>query len=214
MNYLDHILSKAYFSPPSRLILDAFSKIGVDIQPFYLFQEGLSHQPFVQMKEGINEYWFGCLQEKDMDEIADIKWRNVTNKDLKLRLYKGNKCYAAKYQGELVAFTWYNIQECDYKGCRFLLKENEAYLFGMFTFHRFRGKGIAPYIRYGMYRELARLGRRNLYSISNRFNKSAINFKRKLRAEIVGSGIFVELFKMWRFNLKKVNISNIRRRFD
>ncbi|MCJ7773219.1 MAG: hypothetical protein MUP22_08815 [Desulfobacterales bacterium] len=209
IDYLEHIRSKARFSPFVRLILDAFSKAGIDIQPFYLFHEGVFGQNFVHQEDVFNKYSLGFLQEEEMGEIAAIKWRNINELELKLRLAEGKKCFGARYCGELAAFTWYNTKECDYKGCRFTLKDNEAYLFDAYTFFPYRGKGLAPYIRFELYKVLAKSGRSTLYSISNRFNISAINFKKKLRARIVGSGICVELFKIWRFNLKKLKMSDI-----
>jgi len=105
VDYLEHIKMKARFSPPVGLILDTFGKAGVDIQPFYLFHEGMFGQVCAQPKDDINEYWFGFLQEDEMDEIAAIKWRGVNESALKLRLDEDKKCFAAKYRGELAAFT-------------------------------------------------------------------------------------------------------------
>ena len=206
IDYLEHIRSKARFSPLVRLVLDVLSKAGIDIQPFYLFHEGIFGQTFIHQEDIFEEYWLGFLQEEDMGEIAAIKWRNIIEVELKLRLTEGKKCFGARYRGELAAFTWYNTKECHYKGCRFTLKDNEAYFFDAFTFFPYRGKGLAPYIRCELYKVLAKSGKNSLYSISNRFNIPAINFKKKLQARIVGSGIFVELFKIWRFNLKKLKI--------
>ena len=79
-------------------------------------------------------------------------------------------------------------------------------LFDAYTLDSFRGKGIAPYIRYQLYKELEKTGRMTLYSISERFNLSSIRFKKKLNARLVGQGLCVVLFKKWRFStrLKKL----------
>jgi hypothetical protein len=61
----------------------------------------------------------------------------------------------------------------------------------------YRGKGIAPYIRYLGYKELERLGRTRLYSISIYFNTPAVNFKKKLGAEFLELRLRVRLFRKW-----------------
>jgi len=70
-------------------------------------------------------------------------------------------------------------------------------LFDLYTLISFRGRGIAPYLRYQMYKELFRLGRKRLYSISNRYNTASIRFKTKLNAKILYSGVHLELLKRW-----------------
>ena len=65
----------------------------------------------------------------------------------------------------------------------------------------YRGKGIAPYIRYQLYKELTKLGRNKLYSISDFFNAPAIKFKKKLNAKSHKLILFIEIFNKWRFSL-------------
>lgn len=71
-----------------------------------------------------------------------------------------------------------------YEGKRiFRLKEDEAYLNFMYTYNEFRGQNLAPYLRYHCYKMLEKENKLKLYSISEYFNKPAINFKEKLKAK-------------------------------
>ena len=85
------------------------------------------------------------------------------------------------------------------------IKENEAYLLNMFTFNSFRGKNLAPYLRYYCYRYLENRNITIKYSISNYFNKSAIKFKKKLNSKHLILYVNIELFKklQWHFVLKR-----------
>ena len=86
-------------------------------------------------------------------------------------------------------------------GYKFPLKDNEAYLFDAYTLMHFRGKGLAPYIRYQCYKELAKSDRHKLFSISNYFNTPSIKFKNKLNAKFLELRLSVELFRKWSFDL-------------
>ncbi len=185
-----------------RLILDVFDRIGIRIMPYYVVLEGLFNSTMPHLEKGFDEYKIGHLGTKDMKAISTIPTREFPVEKFLLRLKEGKKCIGVKHQGEVVAFTWYNLDECHFKGYRFPLKKDEAYLFDAYTLVYFRGKGIAPYIRYQCYKELARLGRYKLYSISDYFNTPSIRFKKKLNAKILELGLYVELLKKWHFNAK------------
>ena len=69
----------------------------------------------------------------------------------------------------------------------------------------FRGRGIAPFIRYQLYKEVAKLGKQKLYSISDAFNAPSLKFKKKLNAILVEKHIDIEIFSRWKYSflLKK-----------
>jgi hypothetical protein len=116
---------------------------------------------------------------------------------LQRRLEKGKLCFGAKYRGELAAFTWFELDLLDAgRYCRPLARD-EAYLFDAYTPIPYRGKGIAPHIRYLGYKELEKLGRTRLYSISLYFNTPAVNFKRKLGARFLELRLLVRVFRKW-----------------
>jgi len=146
-----------------------------------------------------NEYELGFLGLQDMKVIGSIPFREISYEEVLTRLKEGKMCFGAKQEGNLAAFSWCDIEEFNFKGLGFPLRKNEAYLFDAYTFDSFRGRGMAPYLRYQLYKELAKMGRHRLYSVSERFNASSLRFKRKLNARVIGSGLYVGIFDRWRF---------------
>ncbi|MEJ2162824.1 MAG: hypothetical protein P8X60_05745, partial [Robiginitalea sp.] len=87
-----------------------------------------------------------------------------------------------------------------YRGKEFKLNSNEAYLENMYTFEAFRGKNLAPYLRYQCYNLLAAEGKTQCYSISNYFNNSSLRFKQKLNAQHLELWLHMGLLKRFRGN--------------
>lgn len=149
---------------------------------------------------GFEEYEVVELIAQDMKEMAAIPGRNFTVEDLLKRLHSGSKCYGLKHNGTLAAFTWCNFRMCDFVGAQFSLKHDEAYLYDAFTLLSFRGKKLAPYIRYQVYKEVGKLNKNALYSISDCNNKQSIRFKQKLNAKICGQWMYCDVFRKWKFS--------------
>jgi GNAT superfamily N-acetyltransferase len=148
------------------------------------------------------EYEIGFLGPGDMRALAAIPGRRPSSETLLSRLREGKLCIGARYRGEIVAFTWCNLTECEMVSHRlFSLKEHEAYLFDAYTLEQFRGRGIAPHLRYRCYEELAKLGRDQCYSITAVWNPSAAKFKKKLGARVLELGMLVTLFHRRRFHV-------------
>lgn len=207
MRYAQYLKHKLAYDPWQQTVLNIFGKCGIRIQPFYLFLEGLSAAaPTVQ--EEVTACEINFLQSEDMDQIGTLADRNIPTSILRHRLENGNICLGAWLQGELMAFTWCNFDRVTYEGYPCNLAADEAYLFDAYTATSFRGKGLAPYIRYRSYLELKTLGRTKLYSITERFNRSSMRFKQKLGARVVDSGLLVEFFKCWRFYRHRDNYLN------
>ena len=182
---------------PSWALQGVLYRLGLNIVPFYLYEEGLQVGPpsgYETLPDGIN---IRTLNADDMKAIAGMPDRDVLESVMHKRLADGNQCLGAYQKSRLVAFTWYNLDQCTYVGHRFALKSNEAYLFDAYTHPSSRGSGLAPVIRYHTYKALADRGRTRLYSMSERLNKPAVRFKQKLNARIIASGTYVELFKRW-----------------
>jgi GNAT superfamily N-acetyltransferase len=135
------------------------------------------------MDSTFDGYKIVFLGPEDMNSIAAIPGRKPTEVELLSRLNEGKVCLGVKHEQELIAFTWYDLKESNIKGNKHLLKDSEAYLFDAYTLESYRGKGIAPFMRYRSYQELAKMGRRRLLSFCDYFNTAAIRFKEKLKAK-------------------------------
>jgi hypothetical protein len=74
----------------------------------------------------------------------------------------------------------------------------------MYTRDSYRGKNLAPYLRYKSYEMLKQIGRDKLYSVSDYFNSPAVKFKKKLNTKKIKLILFIQLFNKlhWTFTLK------------
>jgi hypothetical protein len=206
-HYFRRVWHKLRYNHPLRLFFDALSKIGIRFAPYYVVVEGLFGETIPELENDLNEFelcFFGC---DDMQALASIRGRELPEEKLVERLERGQLCYGVKYEGQPVAFNWVDLEEFAHDSHRFPMKDNEAYLFDAYTDMNFRGKGIAPYVRYKSYKELTRMGRLTLYSVSNYFNTSSIKFKKKLNAKFIELYLKIVLFKKWHFRIlvKKSN---------
>jgi GNAT superfamily N-acetyltransferase len=192
--------------PPSGLVLqiliDVLAKMGVLLQPYHLVAEGMKNAGPRPLAGELAEYEIGFLGPGDMPALAAIPGRTLSLEALLSRLRDGELCIGARYHGEIVAFMWCNLTECEMRSRRlFALQEHEAYLFDAYTLEHFRGKGLAPHLRSRCYEELAKLGRDQCYSITAVWNPPAAKFKKKLGARVLALGVLVTLFRRWRFHV-------------
>jgi hypothetical protein len=186
-----------------RILIDTVSKLGLRIEPYHLFLEGLGNLRAPIVPAARDGYEIGFLDASDMREVARMPGRNLSEEDLLCRLQNGLRCLGVKHSGAIVAFTWCNLDECAIEKHRlFSLRADEASLFDAYTIESFRGRDLAPYMRYRCYEELAKLGRHRCYSVSVVFNTPAVRFKRKLGAQVLELGVFVEVLGRWRFHAR------------
>jgi GNAT superfamily N-acetyltransferase len=185
-----------------RLMIECLATLGLRIDPFHLFIETMGgKQPPVE--SGFDNFVIDYLEAGDMAALARIPGRNFSEDELLLRLEQGKRCLGIRYRGEIVAFIWFNLNECTFEShTLFILRENEAHLFDTYTAESFRGKSLAPHLRYRCYEELAKLGRERLYSVTVLFNTPAVRYKQKLGAQIAELMVFVELLKRCRFHAR------------
>ena len=201
-SYVRHLVGRFRREPPAQLLIDALGRLGVSIQPFYLFEEFTPAGEPPAVGPELRSAVVRQLGPEDTQSLAAVPWRRLTEEFFAARFRKGNGCVGMFDHGQLAAFTWYDLQECNYEGWRFPLRDDDAYLFDAFTLAAWRGKGAAPFLRYRVYQILAEQGRTRLFSVSIRTNRAAVRFKEKLGAKIVGRGWVVELFGRWRLGSK------------
>jgi hypothetical protein len=189
-----------------KTIFDLLKRVGIRIEPYYVILEGLFNGSIPQLETGLEGYSIGFLGPEDMKAISvsAIPDRNTTEEFLLNRLKRGSRCFGAKHRGKVAAFTWYGEKQCNFHGRISPLKENEAALFDAYTLKSYRGKGIAPYIRYQLYKELSNLGKDILYSDSDFFNIPSIRFKTKLNAKLLELRVHIA-FRRWHFYPKLKN---------
>ncbi|MFC2164289.1 GNAT family N-acetyltransferase [Acidobacteriota bacterium] len=175
---------------------------GLRIYPYYLIQERKDTDDPPDIKDNIEEYTFQFMVPEDIEILPESEELSRSKSVFRKRLDKGNKCFCAQHHGQIVAYTWFDFEACRFIEPLFNLKENEAYLFDMYTLKSHRGKNIAPHLRYKSYEALNEMGRDTFFSISEYFNAPAIKFKKKLNAKFLGTYIMFDLYRKWKGNLR------------
>lgn len=171
----------------------------VEIVPYYLFEEFLTDHWDTGFKGNFDGFEVCFLRPSDMKTISLSPEVNDSEHRLVERLANDCLCLGLKYNGEIAAYTW-----CNLKGGLSLispLRDDEAYLFDARTLKAYRGKNLAPYLRYQLYKHLTQIGRTKFFSISSVFNTSAINFKKKLRAKPLKLYLQIRLFRKYQWDI-------------
>jgi Acetyltransferase (GNAT) family len=206
---IHRIRNKARYGLLIQEFLDRLQRLGLRFEPYYLEREGLFEGEIPSLETGFEEYQPGFLSPEEARAVSGLEERKIEDEKVLEWLKTGLKCFGVRYKGEVVSYVWCNFRECHYYLNPFPLKENEAYLFNSYTIRAHRGKNIAPYTRYRLYKELARTGRTNLYSITTYFNTSSRRFKEKLNARPAGLYFYVGLFKKWGRNFQIAKFGKI-----
>lgn len=170
--------------------LERLRRLGVDLNPYLLFREGKGDTaaPLTDLR---SEFPSRLLTPDDVPDVAAVSW--ATREQLSERVRQGHLCVLTRYQGRVAGYTWADLHSLNDAACDFVLGPGEAYLFDAYVVPEFRGRGLAPYLRYACYEELRTLGYHTFYSVSDYFNTPAVRFKRKLGAQSVRLYLEVKL---------------------
>jgi len=95
---------------------------------------------------------------------------------------------------------WTSFNEIRYCSTNITIKSNEGWLSSMYTMDSFRGRNVAPFLRYKSYELLNTMGRDVFYSYSDYFNTPAVRFKEKLNAKKLKLILFIRLFNKIRIS--------------
>ncbi len=172
---------------------------GFVFEPYYLVQEGLFGVVEFESEQKYNNFVFTELGLQDMLKLDRFDGRSTRKEALQKRINQGHKCFVLKTDGIIAAFTWCNPNEIHhYKLCSQMLKEREVYLYDAQTHYNFRGRNLAPYLRYKSYKALNAMGFDILYSCSDYFNRPAIRFKQKLNARFLSICINLNLVGLYK----------------
>jgi ribosomal protein S18 acetylase RimI-like enzyme len=110
-------------------------------------------------------------------------------------------CFGLKQNQEIMAFMWCNLDRCHWYASPFALKEDEAYLFDAYTYKKYRGMNLAPYLMYQVYKSLNKIGRTKLFSITEYLNTPAMKFKKKLGCRHLKLALFIKPFRLFKWNI-------------
>ena len=104
----------------------------------------------------------------------------------------------------LVGYTWTSFECCRGVSVRplFHLTDHQAYLYDLYVTEGYRSRGLAGLMRRNTYAELRRMGRTELFSISEYLNKPARRFKAKLAAERLELRLGLTILRRWRLDVR------------
>lgn len=186
------------------------AKIGLDFDPYYWELEGLSMANPPEIRGDPDNFNLEYLSLKDIRELSG-SIHGINRLLLLEGMENGQKCIGLRrVNDKIAAFMMIETQAFNYKKRIINLKDNEAYLLGMYTFEDFRGMNLAPYLRYKSYKLLMDEGRDRLYSITAYFNKSSLKFKSKLGARHLSLQIYIGFFNKFERNFVLKRYSKAR----
>lgn len=189
-------------------IANQLNRIGIRFSPYYWVQEGLLETRIPEITGNVSEYSVGLLGADEIKTLGDNPWGESVDKQLE-DLKAGKICMGLKHKDEIASFMWINLRECTFKPAWIPLNNSEAYLSYMYTMEAYRGKNLAPYLRYRSYELLKEMGRPKIYSTTDYFNPSAFRYKEKLNARNLKLVLYIDLFNKlkWSINLKRYKYS-------
>jgi hypothetical protein len=205
MSLLENIRSKFRHHLVLLWLTDRLVSWGFTFKLSYWIREIVGDTLPVGLKEeDYDDFTFVELGYNDMEKVArDGEHSNLSLDYLQQTISKpGVKCFALKHRDQIACMTWFNFTECD---CRFLqrpLKDKEVYCFEMFTMKSYRGRNLAPYLRFKAMNAVKALGAETFYSVSDYFNPPAIRFKKKMNAEFLELHLLIALLSVVRFSCR------------
>ena len=179
-------------------VRNQLARFGFDFDPILWVLEGAYDCKLPEIKGDPTEYKLVHLNLEDAQNlrkniVGDIQINRISDFPDQL------KGIGLKYKGEIAAFMMIELNSFSYKRKKNNLKENEAYLFHMYTFEEHRGKNLAPYLRYQSYLLLHKMGRDKIYSITQYFNNSSKRFKKKLNSKNLKLYLYIILFHKYHY---------------
>ncbi|MFB9056386.1 hypothetical protein ACFFU9_06470 [Mariniflexile ostreae] len=184
-------------------IRNRLAKAGLDIEPYYWVQEEVVPCKLPEVKGGASGFVVKEIGLKEIEVLRSFQSDREFYELIK-GIENGQLCFGLEHNGDLAAYTFVELKDFEFKGRKFKLKAHEAYLLNMWTFHAYRGRNLAPYLRCQTYKILKEQGRDVKYSITNYFNKSSAKFKNKLNSKNLSLHLSIVLFgkHTWNFKMK------------
>jgi len=172
-------------------------RIGVEIIPYYWEREYVMPCDSPQIKGNSLEYSIKTFGVEELKIIYPNRFKENYEK-----FKKGHLWIGVMHNDEIAVHSQVELHGLLIEREKYIkFEENEAYLMGMYTMKQYRGRNLAPYLRYHIYKILKEKGRYNIYSITDYFNQSSLKFKKKLNSEHIKLHLYINLFKKYRWNI-------------
>lgn len=182
-------------------ITHGLARIGLHIIPYYLTQEALQENLRIELSPELASIECSFLTPAEIEKIYNHPETKQYASLEKAFRDVNHLCFALKLNGEIMAFMWCNLDRCHWHASPFALKKDEAFLSDAYTYKKYRGMNLAPYLRYQFYKSLREEGRTKIFSITERLNTPAIKFKKKLGCRHVKLNLFIKPFRLFKWNI-------------
>jgi hypothetical protein len=185
-------------------IFYALEGVGIKVTPYYVHRESLPDRALVTLDPNLPNVTAGLLSRSEIDDVYFHPESKGLEEEKKRLLDDGCLCFGVKVGGEVASYQWCNLRRCHDRVSPFPLKDDEAYIFRAYTFASYRGKNLAPYLRFEVQKYLSRMGRVKICTLTEFFNTSAMKYKKKLDAKAARLGLCIRLVNrfQWNFTLK------------
>jgi hypothetical protein len=185
-------------------VRNQLAKIGIDIMPYYWVQEATEPITPPNIRGDASGFKVSYFGEEEIKEVKSTII-GIEGKDLLDDLKNGQLCIGIKHNENIAAYMFIKRENFTFRKKTFELKENESYMHSMYTFESYRGKNLAPFLRYNCYELAKEKGINVNYSVTEYFNKSTIKFKKKLNSKPVKLLVSIVLFKKYTKNITLKN---------
>ncbi|MDN3641648.1 hypothetical protein QWY87_02975 [Lutimonas halocynthiae] len=180
-------------------ILYQCKKLGIEISPYYLEKEFDTECKEPVIRDIKSNYKFRIFDEFDILQLSKKGYILNENEKIK-RLNDGQMCVGLINGSYYSTFMWIELSKVSERTECISLKKNQAFLIGMKTIEKYRGKNLAPYLRFKAYLLLMNMGINEFYSFSDYFNTPSIKFKKKLNSRHMALRVYIEVFNKYKWN--------------
>ncbi len=187
-------------------LINRFQRLGIEIKPYYLEREFVKPCKSPEVKGNSSEYSIKKFGPEEIKYLCSNGFEY--NEEEKLEDLKNGQIWLGlMHNNEIAAYSWIQLNQVKFRDVTIKLNKSQAYLGGMFTIESYRGKNLAPFLRYSVYNYLKEMDRSEFYSITDYYNYSSLKFKKKLNSKHVKLHLYFNLFRKYRWNfiLKKYN---------
>jgi len=195
MNILQIIKHRVKYHLILQSVSDMLEWVGIAIVPYYVFEESIADKLDLMLESGLSPLTSGFLSIQEINNLC----KNPENNDLaweRPRLLDGvSKCFALKYNNEIISYMVCDFHRCSSRLLAFSLKNEEVYLSRAFTPPKYRGNNLATFLEGELYKQLYNMGFRRYLSINIVYNTPSLRFKEKLHSRPVELRLFIKLFK-------------------
>ena len=182
-------------------VSDMFERIGITIIPYYLFQEFVSDKLDLDLEPKLNPVVAGFLSYSEIEKLCLLPESRDLELDMDKLLWDGCRCFALKYNEDIVSYMLCDFHSCDSRLTSFPLNKDEVYLSGAFTFSAHRGKNLAAVLEHELYKKLYDMSMTKYYSINVLFNTPGLKFKKKLKSRPLKLCLYIRLLGKYQWNI-------------